>query len=58
MNAFMLTTDVDLGKIQFVQIWHDNTGTGRHANWMLRQIVILDKHKKQWYVLSRSCCLV
>ncbi|XP_037076846.1 polycystic kidney disease 2-like 2 protein [Pollicipes pollicipes] len=37
-----MTTAGPLGHLDYIRIWHDNSGGGRHAGWYLDKVVIKD----------------
>ena len=34
-----------LGKLNFIRIWHDNSGIGDYASWFLGAIIVKDMQK-------------
>ena len=42
MRHYLMTTPGPLGYLNFIRIWHDNSGIGRHAGWYLDKVVIKD----------------
>ncbi|XP_065660223.1 uncharacterized protein LOC101236989 isoform X5 [Hydra vulgaris] len=59
-DVFIMTTHTSLGDLDFVRIWHDNSGGG----WYLRNIIIIDlQTEKQflfighrWIAVDRGTC--
>ena len=45
--TFLLATTDDLGPLQHLHVWHDNSGTGRYASWYLSQILVHDIAKEE-----------
>ena len=45
--SFIMSTYEDLGDLQSLRIWHDNSGEGTFASWYLNQIDVYDfqRHK-------------
>ena len=50
MNAFLMTNSISLGKLMLLRIWLDVPEKGLAANWLPKQIVVLDKQVKAWWV--------
>ena len=44
----MMHTRNKLGEPAALQIWHDNSGQGKHAAWHLAKIVVIDVEKNKW----------
>ncbi|KAL9957104.1 hypothetical protein ACROYT_G038703 [Oculina patagonica] len=44
-DTFLLTTPFDLGTIQYIRIWHDNTG----GSWFLSRIMVIDLQTDERY---------
>ena len=42
IDSFVMTTRKSLGSLQFLRIWHDNTGVGVFASWFLGAVIIRD----------------
>ncbi|XP_066291033.1 polycystin-1-like protein 2 [Branchiostoma lanceolatum] len=42
VNNFLLSLPRCLGNLQYLRIWHDNSGKGRNASWFLDKIIITD----------------
>ena len=38
-----------LGKLNFIRIWHDNSGVGDYASWFPGAIVVKDLQKRKKY---------
>ena len=48
VNNFTLTLPASLGKLNDIQIWHDNKGSD--PAWYLHQVVVADEQtKEEWY---------
>lgn len=39
---FLLAVPRPLGNLQYIRIWHDNSGEGSMASWFLHKVVIED----------------
>lgn len=49
-DSFLMSVPRPLGQIQYMRIWHDNSGKGSDASWFLGFIVIRDlQTKKKWF---------
>ena len=51
IDSFVMTTRKSLGSLQYLRIWHDNTGVGVFASWFLGAVIIRDLqtgHKYQF----------
>ena len=48
VDSFQLKTDFDLGDLQHLQIWHDNTG--EKPSWFLSQVIVEDVTNNVTYV--------
>ncbi|XP_021356998.1 polycystic kidney disease protein 1-like 2 [Mizuhopecten yessoensis] len=49
VNNFLMTTPHPLGEIDYIYIWHDNSGEGSKASWYLNRVDIEDIQDKQKY---------
>jgi polycystin 1L2 len=57
-----------LGRLNYIRIWHDNTGEGTSASWFLKYIIVRDLQTmeksyficQQWFAVEkddgRVCC--
>ena len=41
---FVMATPASLGSLQYLRIWHDNSGGDNDASWFLSRIVVQDLH--------------
>ncbi|XP_078681615.1 polycystin-1-like protein 2 [Branchiostoma floridae x Branchiostoma belcheri] len=41
-RTFLMTTSYDLGHLQTLHIWHDNSGKGNRDSWYLEKVVVHD----------------
>ena len=39
---FLLSTNASLGQLEYMRIWHDNSGGGSDSSWYLSKIEIQD----------------
>lgn len=44
-DSFLLTTSFDMGNIQYIRVWHDNTG----GSWFLSRIMVIDLQSDERY---------
>ncbi|XP_054724298.1 location of vulva defective 1-like [Uloborus diversus] len=49
MNTFVMAVPRCLGQLNYLRIWHDNSGPGKHASWYLNYIVVKDIHTRYKY---------
>ena len=42
VESFVMTTTKPLGTLNFLRIWHDNSGIGDFASWFLSTIIVKD----------------
>lgn len=42
MNDIVLFLYRSLGQLNFLRIWHDNSGIGSNASWFLKYVVVRD----------------
>lgn len=42
INAFVMSVPKSLGLLNYLHIWHDNSGQGSSASWFLKYIIIQD----------------
>jgi hypothetical protein len=47
IDAFLLSTPFHLGKLSFIDLWHDNTG--HDPSWYVNKVTIRDVFKDQMY---------
>ncbi|XP_033737929.1 polycystic kidney disease protein 1-like 2 [Pecten maximus] len=50
VRTFVLGTFESLGNLQYLRIWHDNSGKGNSASWNLHKVTIDDLHINKRYV--------
>ncbi|CAL4113879.1 unnamed protein product, partial [Meganyctiphanes norvegica] len=55
VNTFLMSVPRSLGNLQFLRIWHDNSGQGPNASWYLSNIVFRDvqTYKKFQFVCNQ-----
>ena len=55
VNASMLETCFrSLGNLQYLRIWHDNTGIGDYASWFLGAIIVRDVQTGRKYQFAND----
>ncbi|CAF0758584.1 unnamed protein product [Adineta steineri] len=42
INSFIIAVPKSLGLLNYIRIWHDNTGEGSSASWFLKYIIVRD----------------
>ncbi|XP_060565690.1 polycystin-1-like protein 2 [Ruditapes philippinarum] len=47
--SFIMSTYKDLGDLQSLHIWHDNSGNGNFASWYLNQVDVYDLQRQNTY---------
>ncbi|XP_066304410.1 polycystin-1-like protein 2 [Branchiostoma lanceolatum] len=65
-RTFLMTTFYDLGHLQTLHIWHDNSGKGNRDSWYLEKVVVHDLNNDlsytflcdDWLAVDRSDGLV
>ncbi|XP_042220606.1 polycystic kidney disease protein 1-like 3, partial [Homarus americanus] len=55
IDIFVMTVPECLGNIQFLRIWHDNSGKDSEASWYLRYIVFRDVQTGQKFEFIANC---
>ncbi|CAF4101668.1 unnamed protein product, partial [Adineta steineri] len=62
INSFIIAVPKSLGLLNYIHIWHDNTGEGSSASWFLKYIIVrdlqtLDKSyfiSQQWFAVEKD----
>ena len=54
IDSFVMTTRKSLGSLQYLRIWHDNTGIGDFASWFLGAIIIRDLQTGEKYQFAND----
>ncbi|CAF0957173.1 unnamed protein product, partial [Didymodactylos carnosus] len=49
VDAFVMSVPKSLGQLNYIRIWHDNTGKGASASWFLKYIVVRDLQTMEKY---------
>ncbi|CAF0742236.1 unnamed protein product [Didymodactylos carnosus] len=55
IDAFVMSVPKSLGQLNYIRIWHDNTGKGTSASWFLKYIVVRDLQtmEKQHFICQQ-----
>jgi hypothetical protein len=53
VNAYL--NQRSIGALNYLRIWHDNSGKGRMASWYLNHVVVRDVQtdKKYYFIANR-----
>ncbi|XP_069757368.1 polycystin-1-like protein 2 isoform X2 [Narcine bancroftii] len=52
-DEFLLTTFFSLGNLQYIRLWHDNSGSS--PSWYVNHVTVVDvKAGQQWYFICNS----
>lgn len=62
IDCFLMTTHKSLGNLNYIRIWHDNSGKGDWASWFCNYIIIKDLQTgqkfyffiKQWLAVEKD----
>ncbi|CAF0846743.1 unnamed protein product [Adineta steineri] len=62
INSFIIAVSKSLGLLNYIRIWHDNSGEGSSASWFLKYIIVrdlqtLDKFYficQQWFAVEKD----
>ncbi|XP_012934947.1 polycystic kidney disease protein 1-like 2 [Aplysia californica] len=54
-NGFLMAVPESLGRINYMRVWHDNSGNGKFRSWFLNYIVVKDlqAETKQVFIANR-----
>jgi len=44
---FLMSTTVYLGDLEYIRVWHDNSGAGNHSSWYLSRIDVQDVQRDE-----------
>ncbi|CAF0859705.1 unnamed protein product [Rotaria sordida] len=55
IDAFILSVPKSLGLLNYIRIWHDNSGKGSSASWFLKYIIVRDLQtmEKFYFITQR-----
>ncbi|XP_067929649.1 uncharacterized protein [Watersipora subatra] len=52
-DTYLMATPRSLGQIQYIRIWHDNSGSGASASWFLNHVLIRDiQSNEKWCFIA------
>jgi hypothetical protein len=65
-DVFVMAVSAPLGKLNYLRIWHDNSGKGNMRSWFLSYVVVKDIQTKEryefiankWFAVEKSDGLV
>ncbi|XP_052217967.1 polycystic kidney disease protein 1-like 2 [Dreissena polymorpha] len=49
---FLLSTTMCLGDLEYILIWHDNSGGGKHSGWYLSRIEVQDVQRNETFIFQ------
>nr|XP_027212371.1 polycystic kidney disease protein 1-like 2 [Penaeus vannamei] len=66
VDIFVMAVPETLGNLQFLRIWHDNSGKGADASWYVRYIIFRDVQSGQkyefianrWFAVEHDDCKI
>ncbi|XP_063604126.1 uncharacterized protein LOC134779789 [Penaeus indicus] len=66
VDIFVMAVPEALGNLQFLRIWHDNSGKGAEASWYVRYIIFRDVQTGQkyefianrWFAVEHDDCKI
>ena len=47
IDSFLMSVKKPLGQLNYLKIWHDNSGKGDMASWFLKHIIVRDLQTKE-----------
>ncbi len=51
----MIVAFRSLGPLNYIRIWHDNSGAGASASWFLKYLIIRDlQTMEKWYFIGQQ----
>lgn len=57
VDAFVMSTGGPLGYINYLRIWHDNSGYPPYDNWQLQTIIVRDLQTRDKYIFEANTWL-
>ncbi|CAF4368685.1 unnamed protein product, partial [Adineta steineri] len=62
IDSFIIAVPKSLGLLNYIRIWHDNTGEGSSASWFLKYIIVRDLQSmdkfyfisQQWFAVEKD----
>ncbi|XP_064595268.1 polycystin-1-like protein 2 [Liolophura sinensis] len=52
VRHYLMTVESCLGDLQYLRIWHDNSGKGPLASWFLHKVVVEDLQEDKKYIFK------
>ena len=55
IDAFIMTVPKSLGELNYVRLWHDNSGKGSSSSWFLKYLIIRDLQtlEKSYFICQK-----
>lgn len=47
VDTFLMTVNRPLGSLNYLRIWHDNSGKGNMASWYLKLVIVHDLQTRE-----------
>lgn len=47
VDSFLMTVSGPLGKLNYLRVWHDNSGVGNMASWYLKHVIVHDLQTRE-----------
>ncbi|XP_074649181.1 polycystin-1-like [Tubulanus polymorphus] len=47
VDCFLMSVPRPLGQLNYIRVWHDNSGKGQYASWYLKEFLIRDVQTKE-----------
>lgn len=47
VDSFLMTVNRPLGKLNYLRVWHDNSGVGEMASWYLKFVIVHDLQTRE-----------
>lgn len=62
VDSFLMATSSPLGRLNYLKVWHDNSGAGNMASWYLKHVIVHDLQTREkfyfpcynWLAVERS----
>ncbi|CAF1549867.1 unnamed protein product, partial [Adineta steineri] len=55
VDSFVMSVEKSLGPLNYIRLWHDNTGPGSSASWFLKYIIVRDLQtmEKSYFICQK-----
>lgn len=54
-DSFLMAVPRPLGQLQYIRVWHDNSGHGAEGSWFLNYVMIRDlQTKDRWNFVANK----